>query len=242
MPSDREPRGAVEIMEAAYDHLVFDCDGVILDSNAVKTEAFREIARPHGASAAEALVAYHLEHGGETRQEKMRVFVEQILERPPDADARKTAEELVSRFGEACRKALSQCATVPGVEAFLERCAGRIPCYVVTGGSQAEVRSLFAERGLDRHFEAILGNPASKRDNMRRLAEGGAFVGRGLYFGDAALDRELAIEFGQDFCFVADRSDWSEGRAVCAATPGTRTIPDFTELAAALPAPRPDAR
>ena len=34
----------------------FDCDGVILDSNAAKTEAFRMVATPYGGEAAEALV------------------------------------------------------------------------------------------------------------------------------------------------------------------------------------------
>jgi hypothetical protein len=40
--------------------LVFDCDGVVLNSNRIKTEAFRLVAAPYGEAAAEALVQYHL--------------------------------------------------------------------------------------------------------------------------------------------------------------------------------------
>lgn len=47
--------------------LVFDCDGVVLNSNRIKTEAFRVVAAPYGDAAAGALVQYHLAHGGISR-------------------------------------------------------------------------------------------------------------------------------------------------------------------------------
>ena len=42
-----------------YATLIFDCDGVILDSNKIKTTAFYNTALPYGEDAAEALVNYH---------------------------------------------------------------------------------------------------------------------------------------------------------------------------------------
>lgn len=215
----------------AYDHCVFDCDGVLLDSNAVKSDAFLEVGRPWGAEAARDLVAYHQAHGGETRQAKLRVFLEEIVGLPPK-DAAAEGPALVDRFGTICREKLAGCATIPGVEAYLEAVSAGTPCYVVTGGSQAEVRALFGERGLDRFFVDILGNPTSKRDNMRALAERGAFSGRGCYFGDAALDLELAREHDQDFVFVAGRSEWDGGRDACAGDPRIRIVEDFGELLA----------
>lgn len=38
-----------------YETLVFDCDGVLLDSNRVKTEAFWTVASQFGQAAADAL-------------------------------------------------------------------------------------------------------------------------------------------------------------------------------------------
>ena len=39
-----------------YRTWIFDCDGVLLDSNRVKTQAMFEAAKPHGEDAAMKLV------------------------------------------------------------------------------------------------------------------------------------------------------------------------------------------
>ena len=47
--------------------LVFDCDGVILDSVPVKTRAFARLAEPYGEEARDRFVMYHTVHGGVSR-------------------------------------------------------------------------------------------------------------------------------------------------------------------------------
>ena len=44
--------------------IVFDCDGVILESVDAKTKAFAQVAEPLGAEARDRLVLYHTLHGG----------------------------------------------------------------------------------------------------------------------------------------------------------------------------------
>ena len=44
--------------------IVFDCDGVILDSVPTKTRAFARLAEPYGAEARDRFVMYHMTHGG----------------------------------------------------------------------------------------------------------------------------------------------------------------------------------
>lgn len=62
-----------------YRGWVLDCDGVILNSNPAKTEAFRRIALPYGADRAEAPVAHHIENGGVSRHRKMAHFLSEIV-------------------------------------------------------------------------------------------------------------------------------------------------------------------
>ncbi len=52
---------------ADYSTLIFDCDGVILDSNRVKTAAFFSAASPYGELVAAKLVEHHVAHGGVSR-------------------------------------------------------------------------------------------------------------------------------------------------------------------------------
>ena len=62
-----------------YSTLVFDCDGVVLDSNKVKTEAFYQATLPYGKSAAQAMVDYHVANGGVSRYKKFTYFLQQIV-------------------------------------------------------------------------------------------------------------------------------------------------------------------
>jgi len=50
-----------------YQALVFDCDGVVLNSNKIKTQAFYEATKQFGHESAQALVDYHVANGGISR-------------------------------------------------------------------------------------------------------------------------------------------------------------------------------
>ncbi len=215
----------MQFAAADYDTLVFDCDGVILDSNRIKTEAFRTVTAPFGTAAVTRFLDYHHRHGGISRNEKFAYFLDRVVAVEP-GEREPLLRTLLGDFAAICACALLACPLVPGVTALLASIPPRVAAYVVTGGAESEVRAVFAARGLGAHFTSILGSPTSKRENMRLLAASGAFRGRALYFGDAELDMHLAEEFGLEFVFVHGVSDWPEGRAHC---PHPQ-IADFTEL------------
>ncbi len=210
---------------ADYHTLVFDCDGVILDSNRIKTEAFRRVTAPFGADAVARLLDYHHRHGDISRNEKFAYFLDEILAVAP-AERERLLGALLADYAAICARELLACPLIPGIGALLASIPPQVAAHVVTGGAQSEVRAVLAARGLDAHFASILGSPTSKRENMRLLARAGAFRGRALYFGDAELDMQLAQEFGLEFVFVHGVSDWPDGRAHC---PHPQ-IADFTEL------------
>ena len=55
-----------------YDVFIFDCDGVILDSNILKSEAFEHALTLEDKSDVERLIQYHKDNGGISRYEKFR--------------------------------------------------------------------------------------------------------------------------------------------------------------------------
>jgi phosphoglycolate phosphatase-like HAD superfamily hydrolase len=208
-----------------FSTLVFDCDGVILDSNRVKSDAFFTVASSFGADPARRLLEYHQRHGGVSRNEKFAYFLDELVEIPTKCRAA-TLEKLLDEYGRICERELKLCSLIPGVAALLASIPASVASYVVTGGAQKEVRDLLTQRGLSGRFVDILGSPTSKRDHFASLERTGAFRGRALFFGDAALDMQLAEEFGLDFVFVYGASEWSDGRAQC---PHPQ-MSDFTEL------------
>lgn len=210
-----------------YRSFVFDCDGVILDSNGIKSEAFHAVSRRFGADIADRFVRYHQAQGGVSRYQKFAYLLDEIIEQPV-ADREALLAELLADFAGRCAAALLDCPLIPGVASVLARIPAGAATFVVTGGDQEEVRTAFAARGLDRHFREILGSPRPKREHMVLLAARGEIGPGSIYFGDAELDMRLADEFGLEFVFVEGASEWPAGREICSA----RRIRDFTDIPA----------
>ena len=69
-----------------YSTIIFDCDGVILNSNDIKTNAFYEIAKVYGHLPALELKNYHKINGGVSRYEKFNYLFTNILCRPFESE------------------------------------------------------------------------------------------------------------------------------------------------------------
>jgi phosphoglycolate phosphatase-like HAD superfamily hydrolase len=139
-----------------YSTIVFDCDGVLLDSNRIKTGAFRIAALPWGTDAAEALVTHHVANGGISSHRKFAYFLETTLPQHspnsvPGVDG-PGLNELLGSYAEAVRGGLMVC-TVAEVLEQLRLKASNATWFVVSGGDQAELSEIFAARGLDHFFE-----------------------------------------------------------------------------------------
>ena len=63
----------------SYKSFIFDCDGVILNSNKIKSNAFYEVASKYGKKEAKKLVNYHINNGGISRYKKFEYFSNNIL-------------------------------------------------------------------------------------------------------------------------------------------------------------------
>jgi phosphoglycolate phosphatase-like HAD superfamily hydrolase len=194
---------------------VFDCDGVILDSNRIKTEAFREVALPYGDAAAQALVAFHVAHGGVSRYAKFAHFLSHILGRGHAPEPEVAA--LAAAYGEQVYLKLLDCPMAEGLAALRAACPGA-GWMVVSGSDQAELRRVFAARGLDALFDqGIYGSPANKDEILARELATGTIKQPALFVGDSRYDHEAATRAGLHFVFASRWSEFHEWPQYCAA-------------------------
>ena len=117
--------------------IVFDCDGVILDSVPVKTRAFARLAEPFGEEARDRFVMYHTVHGGVSRYRKFEWFFREVLGREITPEESK---EWGERFAAYALDEVRRCALIPGIAGVLEDWRERLPLYVCSGAPQEEVR------------------------------------------------------------------------------------------------------
>ena len=189
-----------------YKTIVFDCDGVILDSNVVKTEAYFSTAKNLGASDSQAqqLVDYHVRLGGISRYHKFDWYVREVLKQPVTDNA---IQVLLDEFSRKLEEGLMHCTIANGLQELREATADA-KWMILSGGDQQEIRDLFAKRDLTEHFDGgLFGSPDNKDTVLAREKANGNIEQPALFIGDSKYDFEASTNAGLDFIFV---SDWTE--------------------------------
>lgn len=204
-----------------YKTWVFDCDGVLLASNAAKSRAIYLAAERYGRRKANELVAFHKTAGSASRRERFEHYLTNIVNQPGDLDA------MLDDCGALLRNVLLSCEKVAGVERYLATLTGRK--VVVSGVDAAELRWLLGQHDLLTQFDACWGGPGRKSELLPALVESGEIQLPAVYFGDTQDDYESATAAGLEFIFVSAHSDWMGWREYFA-DKRVRIIGNFVEL------------
>ncbi|MDO5535991.1 MAG: HAD hydrolase-like protein [Desulfovibrionaceae bacterium] len=177
--------------------LVFDCDGVILDSVPTKTRAFARLAEPFGEEARDRFVMFHRTHGGVSRYRKFAWFFQEVLGREITEEE---SQEWGRRFSEYSLDEIKRAPLIEGVQGVLDRWKGVLPMCVCSGTPTEELVQVLTLRGLNTYIDLILGSPPAKAEVLagivRRLGQDPADV---LMVGDASTDRDAAEKVGTLF-------------------------------------------
>jgi len=191
-----------------FNTIIFDCDGVILDSNHIKTRAFYEVALEYGLENSKRLVSYHKQNGGISRYKKFEYFFKNIL---GQENADKEVAYAISRYGNLVRKLLFDCSVTEGLAEFLELLPAQIKRFVVTGGNEEEVKDVLSTKKLGSYFDEIWGSPRTKEEIIQNAISQGLILKPALYIGDSIYDYECSVMFDMQFMFLTKYSeveDW----------------------------------
>ena len=176
--------------------LILDFDGVLLESNALKTRAFASVFARFPEHCGD-MMAFHHAHVSTSRYDKFRHLVTTRLGRPPDDPL---VDDLARSFSEAMRVQLVDCAWVPGAEAFLRRVSGQLPIYLASMTPQEELEDIVRQRGIAGAFTAVYGCPPwSKARALGDIVRRSGGTAGLLFIGDSAGDQRAALETGVEF-------------------------------------------
>ncbi len=186
--------------------ILFDFDGVIVDSVEIKTEAFRDLFCQEAAEDLERILDYHKAHGGISRAKKIEYFYANILRRPLDGKLLKELEELFSGF---VKNKVIAAPFLKGSREFLSAHHKSFVMHVVSGTPQLELEDIVVKRGLSGYFKSIHGSPPGKKEIIRALIEKSGYKTEELVFiGDSMDDADSAVACGVSFIHLgADRYD-----------------------------------
>lgn len=177
--------------------VVFDFDGVILESATIKTDAFAQVVADYPRGQAEAFVRYHMSHMGISRHVKFRYLIEEILKQPYSEQAEK---ELADRFSGIVFSRVMTCPFVPGAREFLERNHQKYDFYVASGTPEEELLQVVEGRGLADYFKQIYGTPMKKEGIVETICRTHGYAKEEMVFvGDASTDKNAAAHTGLIF-------------------------------------------
>lgn len=222
-----------------YDLWLFDCDGVILQSNKIKSEAMYQVALHFSQKilgdtedtclAENIAIKYqqhHMENAGVTRFLKFRYLFETLLEQ---TEYEHEYQQTLTLFGHLCVEKLIQCSPTKGVEDFLTSIDKTQHKYIISAGTESELNHVFSKNNLAQYFQAIYGGPRTKSeifaDVLARYPNA-----KPLYFGDALADHIVAQEYDVDFVFVSDYTEFKGWQEYFAQYPKVEIIQDFAHF------------
>jgi beta-phosphoglucomutase-like phosphatase (HAD superfamily) len=191
------------------DLVVFDCDGVLLDTMPAKIEAFRQWVPAAHRACREAFMREVMAGFGKSRATHIAYFYQELLQTEPDP-AFLDAE--VARFTALCEPLCAGASWRTGSRAFVEACsAAGVPRYVLSGTPQAPLEAMLASAGGTAAFDVIIGSPPAKPESLQRiLAETGTAAHRTVFIGDANADQQAALHVGAHFVYIASEANRPE--------------------------------
>ena len=159
--------------------IIFDYDGVLVDSLAVGIEAYREIARQLGItgfSSEEEFKHAHIKPYHEIYQE-WKLAPREIVK----------ATEI---YYDIKRKRKGEIALIPGIREVLEKLAGSYRLAVASGMSREIIEERLKSLGVRQHFECVIGKEDGKKSESLGIALQRLSVSpeEALFVGDMVQD------------------------------------------------------
>ena len=179
-----------------YKAVIFDFDGVILESADIKTaglvEAFADYPQ-HG----EAIREYDRAHMGLSRHAKVEGIYSETLG-TPSTEAERTRR--AQAFTDITLDKVLVCPFVPGARELLEALDSHCLAFIASGTPHDELEAVVRRRDISGYFAGVWGSPATKVEIVDNILDrhrlGRAEV---LFVGDSTTDYEAAAKTGLPF-------------------------------------------
>jgi phosphoglycolate phosphatase-like HAD superfamily hydrolase len=207
--------------------VIFDFDGVLVESVDVKTKAFAKLFEGYGTKVVQQVVDYHLANGGVSRFEKFKYYYREVLHKPL---SEVELEKLCNQFANIVIEQVVNAPFADGAVAFLNQNYTEYDLFVVSATPQDEIEDIVKRRRMSFYFRGVLGAPCRKDALTQDILDScGYEPGQVLFVGDSLSDYEAAEKTG---CHFIGRVS---PRSKNPFPDGTITIADLTELAAIIP-------
>ena len=177
--------------------IIFDFDGVLVESVDIKTRAFARLFENEGPEEARKVVDYHIKNMGVSRFDKFRYIYSEILRKPLPEEQFKN---LCERFSRLVVDEVVTSDWVPGARVFLEENHKQYALFVVSATPEEELKEIIHRREMEHYFMSVFGSPAKKSELIRNILNTNGYKREStIFIGDAIADWEASQETSVNF-------------------------------------------
>lgn len=179
-------------------NILWDFDGVILDSMPIRDYGFRMIFKSYDAKLVEDFIEYHNLNGGLSRFHKIKYFYNNFLKKDISEDK---INLYANEFSQIMKKELVNSKyLIEDTLFFLKNNYTKYNFHIVSGSEHRELNFLCEKLGLLDFFISINGSPTPKNELVKKLLIKNQYKNNEtILIGDSLNDFEAAksnnIEF-----------------------------------------------
>lgn len=174
-------------------NIIFDFDGVILNSHRVKTSAFEDIFKKYGNSIAKKAKEYHLKHTGKSRYLKFHFIVRKILKQKTSTDV---INKLNNEFSKYCDAKILKLKVSKYLLKYLKKNYRDKNFFISTGTPQKNILKLIKKIKIEKFFKSIHGSPSNKVDHINKILSKYKNRSKTIFIGDSIIDYNAAQKCG----------------------------------------------
>lgn len=179
-----------------YSLIFWDFDGVIKESNDIKTEAFVELFSSYGKDISSEIKNHHLQNNGMSRFEKIPIY----LKWSGIQNSKENIEVFSKKFGNIVVKKVINAPWVKGVKSYLDLNINLQKFVLVSATPKNELDFILKELMIKTYFSKVYGSPMHKNNAIKECLEIEKISkNECLMIGDSISDQKAAIENGVDF-------------------------------------------
>ena len=192
-------------MKLDYEAVVFDFDGVLVESNQIKHEAFSKIFCQYPEHYDE-IMKYHYDHHMVDRYSKFEYILSNVLE-IQDAHREELRQKWITDFRDYTRNEIIRCNYVVGAIELLDYLQNNSLLFVASATPQDELEIIIEKRGLGKYFKKIYGAPIKKDQVLMQIKTQQKLNDNEILFiGDSKEDYLASLESGVPF--IGRKSDY----------------------------------
>ncbi len=150
-------------------NILWDFDGVILDSMPIRDYGFRKIFEDFNTEDVDRILDYHKQNGGLSRYVKIRYFYENILNKDINDDEINIYAEQFSMIMK--RELINRKYLIGDSVEFIKNHYKKYNFHIVSGSDEKELKYLCKQLDIKDYFISINGSPTHKNDLVKNLLE-----------------------------------------------------------------------